>query len=684
MKRTRLAGLAGIAVTAVAASMLYPATPAAVSAGAQPDGRALAREAAASWVSSHGVVLEKAAGDAFTATQTLRTSALRGTSDTYAVAYERTHEGLRVVGGDFVVLSNGEGQVLSTSVAQEAPVRLASTTATLSAARAATVARKLADAGATTSTPELVVWHRDAGTRLGYEVEVRGTKKGEVTWQSVWVDATNGKVLETLEKIAHGTGTAGYSGPNPLTIATSGSGSSYNMTDPASTTLKCQDAANNTTFTGTDDAWGNGDPTNRETGCVDAFYAAQQMKAMMSSWIGRNGMDGSGGWLPIRVGLNDVNAYYDGSQVQIGHSQSGGRWISSMDVVAHEFGHGVDDHTPGGISRSGTQEFIGDALAAATEYYDNQPSGYDSPDHTVGEEVDLVGQGPIRDGANPANVGDNPCYTSSTPSQEVHAAAAPGDHWFYLLSRGGTSRCDSTAVTGIGEQQAIKVLYNAMLMKTSSSSYLKYRTWTLTSAKNLTPNDCALFNKVKTAWDAVNVPAQTADPTCTTGGTTEPTDPPTTEPPTGTNLLGNPGFESGNTTWTATSGAINNSTNRPARTGSWKLWLGGNGRSVTESATQNVTISASAANPVLSYWIRTDTAESGSTAYDTMKVQVVSGGTTTTLKTFSNVGTNATYTLNSHSLAAYKGKTITIKFVSSEDYYLQTSFVVDDTTVTNG
>jgi len=57
-----------------------------------------------------------------------------------------------------------------------------------------------------------------------------------------------------------------------------------------------------------------------------------------------------------------------------------------------------------------------------------------------------------------------------------------------------------------------------MLMKTSSSSYLKYRTWTLTAAKNLYPGSCTEFNTVKAAWDAVSVPAQTADPTCSTSG----------------------------------------------------------------------------------------------------------------------------------------------------------------------
>ena len=292
--------------------------------------------------------------------------------------------------------------------------------------------------------------------------------------------------------------------------------------------------------------------------------------------------------------------------------------------------------------------------------------------------MNLVGQGPIRDCYNPANVGDPNCYSSSIPTAEVHAAAGPGDHWFYLLAEGparaaaADQRCNGPSVTGLGEQAAIKVIYNAMLMKTSSSNYLKYRTWTLTAAKNL-DSTCAQFNAVKAAWNAVNVPAQSADPTC--GGTTTPP----TNPPTGGNILGNPGFESGATTWTGTAGPITNNTGRAARTGSWKLWLGGNGSSSTETVNQTVTVPSTATAATLSYWIRTDTAESGSTAYDTMRVQVVSGGTATTLRSFSNVGTNATYTQYSHNLTAYKGKTVTIRFTMTEDSSLQTSFVVDDT-----
>ena len=110
----------------------------------------------------------------------------------------------------------------------------------------------------------------------------------------------------------------------------------------------------------------------------------------------------------------------------------------------------------------------------------------------------------------------------------MHAAAGPGNHWFYLLSQGSnpaggptSPTCNGSSVTGIGIQKAQQIMYNAMLLKTTSSSYLKYRTWTLTAAKNLFPGSCTEFNTVKAAWDAVSVPAQAADPTCSaTGGVT--------------------------------------------------------------------------------------------------------------------------------------------------------------------
>lgn len=658
----RLAGLAALVLSA--ATLAVPMTSVApASAQGEPSSLQVANDKAAQWIAKHEGKVKLAQGD-----KLVRAATFQGGNGTVAVSYERLHQGLPVIGGDFVVVTGAGGQVLNTEVAQTAPVDVATTTPTLAQERAVEISRGQVDAVENVEPTALVIWQDGATSRLAYETTVSGQDAGEVSRQSVYVDAHDGAILGTKEHVVHGSGSAAYSGPNPLTFATSGSGSSFNMTDPTATTLKCQDSANNTTFSGPDDIWGNGNATSKETGCVDALYAAQQMKAMMSSWLGRNGMNGTGGWVPIRVGLDDINAYYDGTQIQIGHNQAN-EWISSIDVVAHEFGHGVDDKTPGGISGGGTQEFIADTLGTSTEYYDGQTSPYDSPDHTIGEEINLVGQGPIRDGSNPANAGDPVCWTTAVPGMGVHAAAGPGDHWFYLLSRGGVSKCDGTSVTGLGEQAAMKVLYNAMLMKTSTSSYLKYRTWTLQAAKNL-DSTCAQFNAVKTAWDAVDVPAQTADPTCGT-----------TPPPPGGNILLNPGFESGAASWAGTTGLITTNTGRPARTGSYKAWFGGNGATSTENLTQTVTVPSTATAANLSYWIRTDTAESGSTIYDTLKIQVVVGGVTTTLRTFSNVGTNATYTQFSHSLLANKGQAVTVKFLMNEDSSLQTSFVVDDTAV---
>lgn len=651
-------------------------TGAGIGAAERPDPQVLARQSAARLVSSRAPQLKLAKGDRV------------GSPTVYAadgiqyVAYERTHRGLPVVGGDFVVVTNALGRILNTTVAQRRTVEVASTQPTVARSAARKVASRVLDKTAKIEGTRLVVLQRK-GSQLAWETTVSGRDHGHDARRTVFVDALTGAKLMVKDLISHGTGQAGYSGPNPVTINTQKTFNTYYLRDPESTSLQCQSAGTYVAFSGSDDSWGNGDPTNRETACVDALYGAQQMKAMLSTWLGRDGMNGNGGWLPIRVGLNEVNAYYDGNQVQIGHSKTGGRWISTLDIVSHEFGHGVDHRTPGGMSAGGTQEFVADVFGMLTEHYDNQPAPFDVPDWALGEEADLLGAGPIRDLANPSALGDPDCYSSSIPSQEVHDAAGPGDHWFYLLAQGsaGSSTCNGSTLQGIGIQQAGKIMYNAMLMKTSTSSYLKYRTWTLTAAKNLDPT-CAQFSAVKAAWDAVSVPAQAADPTCFGSG-----NPGTPTNPGGTGqLLLNPGFESGATGWSGAGnsifGPVTNNLIKPARTGNWKLWLGGEGYTKTETVNQTVAIPATTGPATLSYWIRTDTYQSGSKATDSMRVQVVVDGTPVTLQTFTNLDSSSRYAQFSHDLSTYKGKTVTIRFTSTEDSAWQTSFVVDDTALT--
>jgi Zn-dependent metalloprotease len=500
---------AGVAVVAVSPALAQP-TP-----SAAPSAQPLAANAASAFVASKPAALHSSASETFTQHPVV---SFKGTQ---FVPYDRTYKGLPVVGGDFVVVTNSSGQVMNTSVAQDQAINLASTTPKLTAAQAEAAARTALKSTTSVSAPRLSVY-APGSPRLAYQTTVTGTGSEGYSKLSVVVDAQTGKVLDTREHVMHGSGTSAWNA-NPVTLNTTHSGSTFSMRDPNVTNLSCQDAANNQVFSGPDDNWGNGTASNRETGCVDALFGSQTENAMISAWLGRNGPDGAGGAWPIRVGLNDLNAFYDGSQIQIGHNQAGG-WIGAIDVIAHEQGHGIDDHTPGGISNGGTQEFVADTFGAGSEWFANEATR-DTPDFTVGEQVNLVGSGPIRYMYNPSLIGDPNCYSSSIPNGEVHAAAGPGNHWFYLLAEGTSPTngqptsptCNSSTITGVGIQNAMKIMYGAMLMKTSSSSYLKYRTWTLTSAKNLDAT-CNLFNKTKQAWDAVSVPAQTADPTCSASG----------------------------------------------------------------------------------------------------------------------------------------------------------------------
>ena len=59
-----------------------------------------------------------------------------------------------------------------------------------------------------------------------------------------------------------------------------------------------------------------------------------------------------------------------------------------------------------------------------------------------------------------------------------------------------------------------------------------------------------------------------------------------------------------------------------------------------------------------------------------------SKGTLATLATFSNLNKTTGYVLRTFDLTAFRGQTIRIYFLGTEDSFLQTSFVIDDTSCT--
>ncbi|OAR23045.1 hydrolase [Streptomyces sp. ERV7] len=153
---------------------------------------------------------------------------------------------------------------------------------------------------------------------------------------------------------------------------------------------------------------------------------------------------------------------------------------------------------------------------------------------------------------------------------------------------------------------------------------------------------------------------------------------------TAAQLLANPGFESGASAWSGTSGVITTDSGEAARTGSYKAWLSGYGSAHTDTLSQSVSVPAGCTSAKLSFYLHVDTAETTTTtAYDTLKAQVVDGSGTvlSTLATYSNLNAGSGYTLRTLDLGGYAGQTVTVKFTGTEGSQLQTSFVIDDTSL---
>ncbi|HEX6497806.1 MAG TPA: hypothetical protein VF054_02110 [Micromonosporaceae bacterium] len=143
--------------------------------------------------------------------------------------------------------------------------------------------------------------------------------------------------------------------------------------------------------------------------------------------------------------------------------------------------------------------------------------------------------------------------------------------------------------------------------------------------------------------------------------------------------LGNPGFESGATVWSQTSGVIGAyGAYEPTHSGSYDAWMDGYGTTHTDTLSQTITLPSGCSSYVFGFYLHIDTDEyTTSTAYDKLTVQVNS----TTLATYSNLNASSGYVYRSFNLAGFAGQTVTIKFTGTEDVSLQTSFVVDDTAV---
>ncbi|CAI8306142.1 MAG: Bacillolysin [Flavobacteriaceae bacterium] len=244
---------------------------------------------------------------------------------------------------------------------------------------------------------------------------------------------------------------------------------------------------------------------------------------------GRNSYDNNGGviknyinppTLQSQNGNDPNNAYALGSPYNIMSYGLGDGTLNNpvvgLDVEGHEFTHlVVDNNGNGGLDYQGESgalnESFGDIFGTCIEFY----SGV-NPDWTIGEDIFVSGTY-MRSMSNPNAKNDPNTYNgqywinpnSTQDHGGVHTNSGVQNHWFYLLSQGGSGTNDignSYTVTGIGMNDASKIAYrNLIIYLPSNATYFNAYYGSLQSADDLYGNPSAEYTAVQEAWYAVGI-----------------------------------------------------------------------------------------------------------------------------------------------------------------------------------
>lgn len=373
---------------------------------------------------------------------------------------------------------------------------------------------------------ELVIYPSAEGYRLAYKVACAKFGSRIVSF----VDAKSGRILfrfeelQTSSAVGTGTGTLG----DIKKLSTDFESNTYYAIDlmrPARiTTGDIRHAESGTIFyvTDSDNSW-TSDGTVVDGHAYmgwtyDYYYMVHGRKAMNDK--NRELL------LCVHLGKNYQNAYFDPSNKYMffgdGNPATNYPYTTALDVVAHEFTHGITDATSQLIyaSESGAlNEAFSDIMATSCEFF-QQPAGtgYRQAEWWVGEDCSK-GFHPMRSLANPSSIhvwsGTYPDHYSrrwilpvdaNNDWGGVHINSTIADHWYYLLAHGGTNRTSGMACEGIGISKAEKIAYRAWVYYLHPSSNFKgARTASLQAAADVYGAGSPEAAATARAWSAVGV-----------------------------------------------------------------------------------------------------------------------------------------------------------------------------------
>ena len=601
------------------------------------------------------------------------------------VRYARTYKGLPVVGGDLVV-HDAAKSTTDVTWDKAGNFRQADTKPTVSEAAAAQAA------GAPSGKAELVVWALGGGPRVAWRSIVPAA---DGLSRVVVTDARTGAPIVSYDQEqtadATGTGNTLYSGNVP--IHTNSIAGGFEMKDLTRgghrvTSMNNTETTESATLTDADNIWGNNLESSAQTVAADAQYGAAVTWDFFQSQ-GRNGIrnDGVGARSRVHFGVNYDNAFWNDA------------------CFCMSYGDG-DEFSPAGAARRrrarddprGDVQLRGPALLRRVRRAQRGHVGTSSaprwssspPTRPTRVTTTSARRSRARSRCGGLRRMDTPsldgfsydCYTPLMGTDDVHFTSGVANHFFYMLSEGSGSKtiggrahssavCTGPAVTGVGRANAAKIVYRALnVYMVSGSDYKDARDATIRAARDLFGGGTNVTCQgVMKAWAAVKVPANV----WSCGGLLDRT--------TSPNAVRNPGFE------VATNGAFWTQSRTGIvgplgfeRSGLKHAYLRGLGTAGTDTLSQTLTVPA-AGTPKLVYYLLVDSSEFGSTPFDTFKVRIKKGATTTTVQTSNNAQWDDSYHRKVVDLSAYAGQSVTLQFVATEDSSVQSGFLIDDVSI---
>ena len=600
------------------------------------------------------------------------------------VHYDRTYQGLPVIGGDLIVHESPSGAVRSVSWSSTRVVRV----------RGGLAATVSPSAARGTGDRKVIYAVRHAPV-LAWEGHVRGVDDdGTPVDDLVYTDAKTGKRLGTRHRVMTDTGTGRtlYSGSVALGIARVTTG--FTLNDAANGGHRTYAKGHLTTdtrgslVTSADTIFGNGSTTDGQSAAADAHYGAAQTWNFYKTTFNRLGIrgDGVGAYSRVHFGTGYENAFWDDACfcMTYGDGKTTFRQLVELDVAGHEMSHGVTSNTAGldyfGDS-GGLNEATSDVMGTMVEFYANNTK--DAPDYLLGEKIYKGARGWLRRMDNPHADGHSyNCYPgirafgTDDPSDDPHFTSGVGNHLFYLLSEGSGTKtigtktyssttCNGTAVSGITRDKAAQVWYRALTTYwTSFSTYPEAAGGMVRAARDLYGVNSVECLRTAAAWKAVKV-----NPGVTCAAIPAP----------GANFA-NPGFEQGNSgAWTASPAVVTDSPDGLPFAGSYFAWMNGYGTSHTDTLSQTVVV-PQGSRSTLTFRMLSDSADTTG-ASDTLKItvdDVNDAAAPVLVATYTNLQATGSYQLKSIDMTPFLGKSVSVKATGVEDSAAFTLWFLDD------